>query len=51
MAFAAVYSDNLSEAGATGSSWVLGDGCYYALSHAIWSLDRRWGAYCDDPDR
>jgi len=48
LAFATVLHDGLIDSGAAGSGFVVNGPTLFALSHAIGTLSRRWGHYCDN---
>ena len=50
IAVAWVQPDDLSRAAYTQTSWAWTPGTYYAMTHAIAALHRRWGDRCDLPD-
>jgi hypothetical protein len=51
IAFATSTADNLTPNGLAGSGFVADKGDMFTLSHALATLNRRWGRYCDnEPD-
>lgn len=48
IAVATVHRDDVSPAGEANSGWAVGNGCYFAITHAMQQLYRAWGKYCDE---